>query len=239
MIKINELRKTYNSDFELYIPQLTIHDGEFIQLLGNNGAGKTTLLRLLIDLIKADEGSVDIFGSHVDLDEKWKKHTAAFYDEGFLIPFLKPSEYFDMVAEQRNISSESLWERLREYHFFLPEDIQKSRKYIRELSAGNRQKVGIVTALVTGAPLLLLDEPFAHLDPGSQEALNAIMKDISRNPQLTAVVSSHNLEYLQRIPGRMILMHQGLIHMDLAGKEANIERVKTYFSGSSDDGKEQ
>ena len=93
-ITINQLKKAYGSKVVLDIEQYTIHSGEIIGLVGNNGAGKTTLFRLMLDLLKADEGSVRIGEIEVSSSEQWKEITGAYLDESFLIDYLTPEEYF-------------------------------------------------------------------------------------------------------------------------------------------------
>ena len=89
-LKVTQLKKSYANKTVLDIPSLTIHSGELVGLVGNNGAGKTTLLRLLLDLIKPDEGVVESNHLAVNKDEQWKTYTGSFIDGRFLIDFLTP-----------------------------------------------------------------------------------------------------------------------------------------------------
>ena len=98
MITINNLIKAYNKKIAVDIPQLEIGNG-IIGLVGNNGAGKTTLFRLLLDLIKADRGEVFSNEKNVAKSDDWKSYAAAYIDEGFLIQYLTPEEYFYFVGK--------------------------------------------------------------------------------------------------------------------------------------------
>ena len=97
MITIKNLKKLFGETLACNIPELTINKGEIIGLVGNNGAGKTTLFRLILDLLEADDGSVELKGVKVNDSEEWKHFTSAFIDNGFLIDFLTPEEYFTFI----------------------------------------------------------------------------------------------------------------------------------------------
>ena len=141
-ITINQLKKAYGSKVVLDIEQYTIHSGEIIGLVGNNGAGKTTLFRLMLDLLKADEGSVRIGEIEVSSSEQWKEITGAYLDESFLIDYLTPEEYFYFVGRMCNLNRQTVDERLAAYERFMNGEVLGQKKLIRNLSAGNKQKEG-------------------------------------------------------------------------------------------------
>ncbi|MBP5619446.1 MAG: ATP-binding cassette domain-containing protein, partial [Bacteroidaceae bacterium] len=101
-IQINNLKKCFGEKVAVNIDSYTIHSGEMLGLVGNNGAGKSTLFRLILDLIKADNGDVHMAGNFQETDvdvnvaetEQWKDWTGAYIDESFLIDYLTPDEYF-------------------------------------------------------------------------------------------------------------------------------------------------
>lgn len=102
-IVISNLKKNYNSVQALNIPSLTIGNGDLVGLVGNNGAGKTTMMRLILDLIQASEGKVEIEGENVaeNVAENpvWKTFTGSYLDSSFLIEFYTPEEFFGFIAE--------------------------------------------------------------------------------------------------------------------------------------------
>ena len=114
-IEIKDLRKVYGTQTVVDIKELTIHAGELIGLVGNNGAGKTTLMRLILDLIKADEGFVMSNGVKVNESEAWKQYTGSFIDGRFLIDFYTPEEYFTFIGTVYGLSKEIIDERLSRY----------------------------------------------------------------------------------------------------------------------------
>lgn len=216
MIEISNLRKSFGEKCACDIPQLSIGSGEIIGLVGNNGAGKTTLFRLILDLLKPDSGNVTLDGIDVQQSEDWKTFTGAYIDNGFLIDFLTPEEYFEFIAKVVSISKEELTERAAAFEQFTGGEVFGRNALIRNLSAGNKQKVGIISALITRPKLLILDEPFNFLDPSSQNHLKHIIEEYREATGATIIISSHNLTHTIDISTRILLMEQGEIKRDIS-----------------------
>ena len=215
VIEIQNLKKSFGEKCACDIPQLSIGSGEIIGLVGNNGAGKTTLFRLLLDLLKPDQGNVTLDNIDVQQSEDWKTFTGAYIDNGFLIDFLTPEEYFEFIAKVASISKEELTERTSAFELFTGGEVFGRNALIRNLSAGNKQKVGIISALITRPKLLILDEPFNFLDPSSQNHLKHIIEEYRETTGATIIVSSHNLTHTIDISTRILLMEQGEIKRDI------------------------
>ena len=216
MIEISNLRKSFGEKCACDIPQLSIGSGEIIGLVGNNGAGKTTLFRLILDLLKPDSGNVTLDGIDVQQSEDWKTFTGAYIDNGFLIDFLTPEEYFEFIAKVVSISKEELTERTAAFEQFTGGEIFGRNALIRNLTAGNKQKVRIISALITRPKLLILDEPFNFLDPSSQNHLKHIIEEYREATGATIIISSHNLTHTIDISTRILLMEQGEIKRDIS-----------------------
>ncbi|MDX2189129.1 MAG: ABC transporter ATP-binding protein [Bacteroidota bacterium] len=229
MIEIRNLQKTYNKHTVLDISTLAIPEGQSFGLVGNNGAGKTTLFRLILDLIKADSGEVFSNNKPVNLNDDWKAYTGSYLDEGFLIPFLTALEYFQFVAKLYNIPKDHLNEVLAPYESFLTEEILKKKTYIRDLSKGNQNKVGIVSALLMNPKVLVLDEPFANLDPSSQIKLKKILIEKRNQKQTTMLISSHDLSYLFEISERIVILENGIIKNDIQTENTTLIEIEKYF----------
>lgn len=229
-IKIENLKKTFGDKTAVNIPEFSIASGDILGLVGNNGAGKTTLFRLMLDLLKADEGSVAIENINPALSEEWKTFTGAYIDDGFLIDFLTPEEYFDFIAKVNNISKEELDERLAGFTAFMADEIMDQGKYIRDFSAGNKQKIGIISAIIKHPQLLILDEPFNFLDPSSQNILKKMLTDYALESGATILVSSHNLQHTVEISTRIALMEHGVIVKDLPNEGGSAaQELEDYF----------
>lgn len=229
-ITINQLKKRYGSHVVLDIENHVIKGGEIIGLVGNNGAGKTTLFRLILDLLKADEGNVRIGDTDVAQSEQWKDITGAYMDESFLIDYLTPEEYFYFVGKMCSLDKATVDERMASYERFMNGEILGQKKLIRNLSAGNKQKVGILAALLNRPQLLILDEPFNFLDPSSQSALKHLLRDYHEKTGATILVSSHNLNHTVDISSGIILLEHGKIVRQLENVDGNAEKeLETYF----------
>ena len=230
MISISNLKKHFGETCACDIPSFTINDGDILGLVGNNGAGKTTLFRLLLDLLKADEGTVWIDSVNPAESEAWKQYVGAYIDQGFLIDFLTPEEYFAFLGKISGMKQAEVDERLGQFERFANGEIFGQKKLIRNLSAGNTMKVGIISALFRQPKTVILDEPFNFLDPTSQLLLKHLLHDYAANTGATILISSHNLQHTIDISTRIALLEHGQIIRDLPNSEgsANAE-LQEYF----------
>ena len=230
MISISNLKKQFGETCACDIPSFTINDGDILGLVGNNGAGKTTLFRLLLDLLKADEGTVWIDSVNPAESEAWKQYVGAYIDQGFLIDFLTPEEYFAFLGKISGMKQAEVDERLGQFERFANGEIFGQKKLIRNLSAGNTMKVGIISALFRQPKTVILDEPFNFLDPTSQLLLKHLLHDYTANTGATILISSHNLQHTIDISTRIALLEHGQIIRDLPNTEgsANAE-LQEYF----------
>lgn len=232
MITINHLKKQFGDTVACDIEQFTINDGDILGLVGNNGAGKTTLFRLLLDLLKADEGSVAINAINPVESEEWKQQVGAYIDEGFLIDFLTPEEYFSSLGKISGMTQQQVDERLKDFEQFAAGEVFGQKKLIRNLSAGNKQKVGIISALFRRPQTVILDEPFNFLDPSSQLTLKHVLTDYAHETGATLLISSHNLQHTVDISTRIALLEHGVVIRDLPNSEGSAAKeLDTYFGG--------
>ena len=228
MIKINDLKKAYVKRIVLSIDHLTIHKGELVGIVGNNGAGKTTLLSLILDLIGPTTGTVESKDQLVSKTDDWKNYTGSYLNEGFLIPFLTPLEFLEYVGELHGLNSLDVRDFLKGSAAFYAEDIA-SKKYIRELSAGNRNKVGILASMISGPEILILDEPFSNLDPSSQSWLKMNLKKLN-DDGMTIIISSHDLKHVTDICNRIVLLEEGEIIQDINTNSETLVELENYFN---------
>lgn len=240
-IDISNIRKCFGDKTAVAISEFSVANGEILGLVGNNGAGKTTLFRLLLDLLKADEGCVTLIPQSTDgsepvgidpsASEEWKKDTGAYIDEGFLIDFLTPEEYFEFIGKVCSLTKEEAESRLGDFVQFMDGEILGQKKLIRDLSAGNKQKVGIIAALFNHPQLVILDEPFNFLDPSSQHILKKLLRDYNEKTGATILISSHNLQHTVEISSRIALLEHGTIIKDLPNDEGRAEKeLEDYFN---------
>ena len=230
MIEINHLQKNYGSKRAVDIDRYTIADGDMLGLVGNNGAGKTTLFRLILDLVKADAGSVSIAGTDVTRSEDWKDITGAYLDDGFLIDYLTPEEYFYFIGRMYGLKKDEVDERLRPFERFMNGEVLGQKKFIRNYSMGNKQKIGIIAALLHRPRLLILDEPFNFLDPSSQAIIKHLLQAYHEQEGATVLISSHNLNHTVDICPRIALLEHGVILRDIDNRNHQAEQeLEDYF----------
>lgn len=242
-IKVTNLKKAFGEKVAVNIPEFTINNGDILGLVGNNGAGKTTLFRMILDLLQADEGKVEYtieqtteLGSQTAVinpaeSEEWKHHVGAYVDDGFLIDFLTPEEYFDFVGKVSGLKKEEIAERLATYEKFMAGEILGQKKLIRDYSAGNKQKIGIISALLTQPKIVILDEPFNFLDPSSQNVLKKLIVNYAQENHATIIISSHNLQHTVEVSTRIALLEHGVIINDLMNTNQSAEaELESYFS---------
>lgn len=230
MIDVKSLSKKYKGVEVVNIPELQIPKGESFGLVGNNGAGKTTFFRMILDLIRPSSGEVLSKGVSVSQSEEWKYYTGSFLDESFLIDYLTPDEYFEFVGSLHQYSSGDLQEFLAQFEDLFNDEIIGKKKYIRDLSKGNQKKVGIVAALMGNPEIILLDEPFANLDPTTQIRLKVLLKRLSEEKDLTMLISSHDLNHVTEVCERIVILEKGLIQKDIQTNETTLKDLEDYFT---------
>ena len=229
IIAKNVLKK-YGRKIAVDIESLEIKKGEITGLVGNNGAGKTTLFRLILDLAKSDKGEIRIGKYANNETDDWKLNTASFLDNHFLIDFLTPEEYFYFVGKLYGHQPNDIDNLLKDYADFMNGEILNQKKYIREFSAGNKQKVGIISALLTDPKLLILDEPFNYLDPRSQNLMKQMLENLLQKRNTSIFVSSHSLNHIGDISNRILLMEKSKIIKDCQNTDINRREIEQYFS---------
>lgn len=230
MIEINNLSKKYEDKIVLNVEDLSVNKGEHFGLVGNNGAGKTTLFSLLLDLIQATSGRVTINEIEVAKSEAWKKEVAAFVDDKFLIDYLTPEEYFAFIARLRKVDKATLNNFLQQFEDFFNGEILDQKKYLRDFSKGNQKKVGLAASFIGDPSIVILDEPFANLDPSSQIRLKSFLAS-DLNKDKTLLISSHDLNHVTDVCERIVLLEKGKVIKDTPKSPATLKELEAYFSG--------
>ena len=230
MIQVNQLSKTYNRTTVLNIPNLEIPKGQSFGLVGNNGAGKTTFFSLLLDLIQPTTGTLTNNEIQVNTSEDWKPFTAAFLDESFLIGYLTAEEYFYFIGDIRGQNKADVNALLEKHEEFFNDEILRNKKYLRDLSKGNQKKVGIIATLIGNPKVVILDEPFANLDPTTVSRLKKIIKELAENPDITVLVSSHDLQHTVEVCDRIVALNKGEIVKDIVTSAETLKELEAFFA---------
>ena len=231
MIQAINLQKEYNGTTVLNLPELNVQKGEVFGLVGNNGAGKTTFFSLLLDLIRASRGKVLINEMPVAKSEDWKAFVSAYIDESFTIGYLTPDEYFNFLGEVRNMNENDVAAFLKKFNDFFKDEILGKKKLIRDLSKGNQKKVGVVGAFMGNTDVIVLDEPFANLDPSSQYQLRNLIKELGKNGDKTILISSHDLDHVADVCSRIVILDKGEVVRDVQKTDSTLAELEEFFTG--------
>ena len=230
MIHVNNLSKSYNGTTVLQIDNLEIPKGQSFGLVGNNGAGKTTFFSLLLDLIQPSSGNITNNEVIVNESEAWKPFTSSFIDESFLIGYLTAEEYFYFIGELRGQNKADVDKLLAKFEDFFHGEILQQKKYLRDLSKGNQKKAGIVAALIGNPDVIILDEPFANLDPTTQIRLKQLIKELAEEKNITILISSHDLIHVTEVCERIVVLDKGETVKDIKTSEATLQELEAYFA---------
>ena len=230
MIKTTNLSKKYGKVTVLNIEELEIPKGQSLGLVGNNGAGKTTYFNLLLDLIAPSTGEIINNGIQVNTSEDWKPYTAAFIDESFLIGYLTPEEYFYFIGELRGKNKADIDTFVSQFTEIFNDEILNKKKYLRDLSKGNQKKVGIVAALIGEPKVVILDEPFANLDPTTQFRLKKMLKELTDNKNVTVLISSHDLLHVTEVCERIVVLEKGNVIKDIQTSPETLKELEAHFA---------
>lgn len=232
MILTEKLTKTYGKQTVLNIEHLEIPKGQSFGLVGNNGAGKTTFFSLLLDLIQPSSGHITSNGVQVNTSEQWKPFTTSFIDESFLIGYLTPEEYFYFIGDLRGQNKADVNALLSKFQDFFHGEILGQKKYLRDLSKGNQKKAGIVASFIGNPEVVILDEPFANLDPTTQIRLKGIIKDLAARDNVTVLVSSHDLIHVTEVCERIVVLNKGEVVKDIQTSAETLKELETFFADS-------
>ena len=230
MITINNISKKYGKTEVLNTPSIDIPTGQSFGLVGNNGAGKTTLFNILLDLIRPTTGKITNNNVVVNTSEEWKNFTGSFIDETFLIGYLTPEEYFDFIGDLRGMNKADVTTFLNQFDEFFNGEILGKKKYLRDLSKGNQKKAGIIAAMMGNPRVVILDEPFANLDPTTQIRLKKIIKTLTENREITVLVSSHDLTHVTEVCERIVVLDKGNVVKDIKTSSETLKELESYFS---------
>jgi ABC-2 type transport system ATP-binding protein len=207
---ITGLQKKFGDKFAVNNLDLTIPAGEFHALLGPNGAGKTTTLRMVAGLLKADAGSVKIFGYDIATAPNDAKRVMAFLpDDPMLYGKLNSLEYLEFVAGLWSIAPDIAMKRAQELLEWL-ELWDKRSDYVEGYSRGMRQKLALAGAMIHEPKLMILDEPLTGLDAHAAKSVKDMLVDyVSRGN--TVLLTTHILEIAERLAERISIIQQGKI----------------------------
>ena len=143
---------------------------------------------------------------------------------------MTPEEYFDFIARLRGVNQVDLTAFLKKFEELFNDEILGQKKYLRDLSKGNQKKAGIVAALIGQPEVVILDEPFANLDPTTQIRLKKTLKTINEESSSTLLISSHDLGHITEVCERIVVLNKGDIIKDLKTSDETLKELEHFFA---------
>jgi ABC-2 type transport system ATP-binding protein len=220
--EVSHIAKSFGATDAVVDVSFAVKRGEIFGLLGPNGSGKTTTLRVLLDVFKPDRGSVSILGG--PMSEEKKDRIGYMPEERGLYQDITLEQCLLYFSRLKGLPSREVPQRLAGYleRFDLA---KHKRKKIKELSKGMQQKAQIINTLLHNPELVIVDEPFAALDPINTQLVKDLMKDM-QSQGTTIIMSTHQMHQVQELCDRILLIDEG--HDVLYG---DLEQIRRQYSG--------
>ncbi len=221
MIKIEHISKSYGQQLALDNINFSMQKGEIVGLLGVNGAGKSTLMKILSNILRPDTGSVSFFGRDLlSGSPDIKKQMGYLSEDNPLYDDMYVKEYLNYVA--------GIYKSDKGRTDLLIEQTGLKKEYkrkIKNLSKGNRQRVGIAQALINDPVFLIMDEATSGLDPNQRESINRLLTDLSKEKII--LFSTHILQEVKEVCSRFVLLNKGKLIAD--HEVSQIDSIETLF----------
>ena len=224
MIYCEGVHKKYGKVRALHNVSISCGKGEILGLVGANGAGKTTLFKILLGLVTADSGEVEIAGDGV-------KKIGGIIEKPALYPYLNAHENLRLFAKMQGADFSKIAIEASLEQVGLP---LNRTDPVRNFSMGMKQRLGIAVALLNNPSCLLLDEPFSGLDPLGIEALKQLILDLTQQTQMTILISSHIIDVLSTVCTNLSIIHNGEIVQTGATSTILAACTKSYSLCGSD-----
>jgi ABC-2 type transport system ATP-binding protein len=224
VVEVSHIVKSFADKVAVNDLSFSVAQGEIFGLIGPNGAGKTTTIRMMMDIIKPDSGEVSILGEK--LSEATKNRLGYLPEERGLYKKLGVLESIVYLASLKGMDRQSATERAHELLNQTGMSDNKSKK-IEELSKGMVQIIQFIVTIIHDPQLVILDEPFAGLDPVNTELLKGMFADL-RNQGKAVILSTHQMNQVEELCDRILMMDNG--HAVLYG---NLGEIKSRYMGNS------
>ncbi|MDY6912215.1 MAG: ATP-binding cassette domain-containing protein, partial [Chloroflexota bacterium] len=216
-VKVSHVQKVYAEKEVVSDVSFEVRSGEIFGMVGPNGAGKTTTIRMLMDIIKADSGEINILGE--PLKESTKDKIGYLPEERGLYRKITVAQSLYYLAQLKNLSTGAAKIRTDEYLQRVGM-IQHKGKKIEQLSKGMGQLIQFVTTIIHDPEIVILDEPFAGLDPVNRETLKELVMEL-RDRGKTVMLSTHQMNEVEELCDRILMINQGKVV--LYGKLADVQ----------------
>ncbi len=220
MLEVKDVQLRYGDFIAVHHLDFSIRPGEIFGLLGTNGAGKTTTFRVIMGLLEPTEGEVRYYGDSVgyhNVDE-----IGYMIEERSLLPKMTVKEFILYIGQLKSMPKPLILERL-DYWLEYFDIVSYKDKKIKELSKGNQQKVQFMSTLINDPKLLVLDEPFAGLDPINTDLFVKVIREFQKQGKMI-VFSSHQLDHVESFCEKVVVLEKGEVII-----QGDIKKVKEDF----------
>ncbi|MDK8276497.1 MAG: ATP-binding cassette domain-containing protein [Peptoniphilus duerdenii] len=206
LLEIKNLKKSYNGKRVLDIDSLEIEESSIYGLIGKNGAGKSTLMKIVLGLVKKDDGMIKVFGQEINSknQKEFNRNLGALIENPSFYDHLTGYENLEIICKLKGIKKDEIKKTLD-----LVGLNNVGKKKSREYSLGMKQRLGIAMALIGSPKLLILDEPINGLDPQGIEEMRNLFRNIVRNSSTSILISSHILDEIEKISTHIGILKEG------------------------------
>lgn len=206
LLEIKNLKKSYNGKRVLDIDSLEIEESSIYGLIGKNGAGKSTLMKIVLGLVKKDDGMIKVFGQELNSknQKEFNRNLGALIENPSFYDHLTGYENLEIICKLKGIKKDEIKKTLD-----LVGLNNVGKKKSREYSLGMKQRLGIAMALIGSPKLLILDEPINGLDPQGIEEMRNLFRNIVRNSSTSILISSHILDEIEKISTHIGILKEG------------------------------
>jgi len=223
-VEVNGIAKSFGSVRAVDDVSFSVHGGELLGLLGPNGAGKTTSIRVLLDIFKPDQGSVAVLGGPMT-DEK-KNRIGYMPEERGLYQDLSVERCLVYLATLKGLSSADARQRVVKYLKQFDLYDHKDKK-VKELSKGMQQKAQLINTIAHAPELIIIDEPFAALDPLNTQMVKDLMQDLSKQGA-AIILCTHQMHHAEELCDRIVLIDHGRVVL-----QGELDQIRRSYAGNA------
>lgn len=232
LVSVRNVRKSFGSKVAVADVSFDILPGEVFGLLGPNGAGKTTTIRMILDIFQPDAGSIEVLGG--PMNPARRDRIGYMPEERGLYPYMRVLDCLVYLGTLKGLSRREARQRAETFLERLELSEQRRQK-IESLSRGMTQKVQVIAAVLHQPDLLIIDEPFANLDPVNAQLVRDIILEL-RSQDKAVIMTSHQLSLVEALCDRIALIHHGRVMLNgtVAEVRRKFARNILHLSGSGE-----
>jgi ABC-2 type transport system ATP-binding protein len=221
-IVVNQIVKQFGNQLAVDHASFEVQQGTIFGLLGPNGAGKTTLIRIILDIFKADSGSVEILGG--PMTDAKKNRIGYLPEERGLYQDIPLEKCLLYLASLKGLQKDEAQKRLKTYLEYFDLSIHRNKK-VKELSKGMQQKAQLIATLIHQPEVIIIDEPFTALDPVNTQTVKDLLHE-ERNRGTTVIMCTHQMHQAETMCDHIVLIDKGSVLLN-----GQVQEIRQSFGG--------